>query len=148
MNADPLRRFEAEHREALAELAQLEEAALGLRGGSDTARHLSTAARVHAVLSTAVRAHNDAEERALFPLLADDPTVPVFVEEHRQLRALEEELAAGLDAGEAHRIAGTALHLVDLLRSHIEREERMLFPSARAALGPEGLAEVARRLAP
>jgi len=147
VSEDPLRGFEAEHREALAELAQLEEAALGLRAGGDTARHLDTAARVLRVLSTAVRAHNEAEERALFPLLDDDPTVPVFVAEHRQLRALEEELAAGLDSGSPQRVAGIALHIVDLLRAHIEREDLMLFPSARAALGPEGLAEVARRLA-
>lgn len=146
MSGDPLRDFEAEHREALAELAQLEEAALGLRGGGDTARHLATAARVQRVLSTAVRAHNEAEERALFPLLDDDPTVPVFVEEHRQLRALEEDLVAGLEAGDPPRVAGIALRVVDLLRSHIEREDHMLFPSARAALGADGLAEVARRL--
>ena len=145
MSADPLRAFEDEHKIALRALERLEQAALALRTGADTARHLAVAREVHGVLSTAVRAHNDAEERALFPLLEDDPTVAVFVEEHRVLRGLEQELADGL-AADGRRVAGTALRIVDLLRAHIEREDHMLFPSARAALGADGLAEVARRL--
>ncbi|OGT96653.1 MAG: hypothetical protein A3I79_03910 [Gemmatimonadetes bacterium RIFCSPLOWO2_02_FULL_71_11] len=146
MSADPLRAFEDEHKIALRALERLEQAALALRTGAETARHLAVAREVHGVLSTAVRAHNDAEERALFPLLEDDPTVAVFVEEHRVLRGLEQELADGLAAADGRRVAGTALRIVDLLRAHIEREDHMLFPSARAALGADGLAEVARRL--
>lgn len=146
MSADLLGTFEEEHRVALRALERLEQAALGLRSGADPARHLAIAREVHGLLSTAVRTHNEAEERALFPLLEDDPTLAVFVEEHRVLRGLEQELADGLGAADGGRVAATALHIVDLLRAHIEREDRMLFPAVRAALGAEGQAEVARRL--
>lgn len=146
MSSDALTRFEEEHRVGLKVLEHLEESALALRAGVDTAANLALAREMCGLLRTEVRPHNEAEERALFPLLGDHPGLQIFVDEHREMWRLEQELATGLDAGDAQRVAGTALHIVDLLRAHIEREDQMLFPSARAALGADGLAEVARRL--
>ncbi|HXV90604.1 MAG TPA: hemerythrin domain-containing protein, partial [Gemmatimonadales bacterium] len=84
MTGDPLVRFQAEHQEALAVLSRLEGAALALRRGGDPGPSLAATLEAHAFLSTAVRAHNDNEERALFPLLGDDAPTAVFVEEHQR----------------------------------------------------------------
>jgi hemerythrin-like domain-containing protein len=143
---DPLSRFEAEHEEALDALARLETAALGLRRGEPAGPHLAGAHAIHSILTTAVKAHNEAEERALFPLLRGEAPTAVFVEEHTTLRDLERRLERALAAGDAGRVATAALLIVDLLRAHIARENEVLFPMARELLGAAGLAELARRL--
>jgi hemerythrin-like domain-containing protein len=146
VTGDPLVRFQAEHQEALMVLGRLEGAALALRRATDAAANLAPVLEAHAFLSTAVRAHNDNEERALFPLLGDDAPTAVFIEEHRELRVLEAELARVARAGDVRRTADVALEVVELLRAHIAREDDVLFPMARERLGPAGLAEVAARL--
>lgn len=146
VTGDPLVRFQAEHQEALAVLARLEGAALALQRGSDPAPQLAAVLEAHAFLSTAVRTHNDNEERALFPLLGDDAPTAVFVEEHRLLRELEEELAKAARKGDTAATAGAALETVELLRAHIAREDEVLFPMARERLGARGLAQVAAQL--
>jgi hemerythrin-like domain-containing protein len=147
VSGDPLRRLEAEHRDALAALLRLEQAALGLEGGAPPEPHLETVREVLTILTTAVRAHNESEEAALFPLLADQAPSAVFVDEHRELRGLEQRLGRELGEPRSVRaIAATALAIVELLRAHITREDEVLFPMARALLGAEGLAAVARRL--
>ena len=146
MTGDPLARFEREHEEALATLARLEQAALALRAPGNRAPHFAVALEAHAFLAGPVKAHNENEERALFPELGEDaPTAP-FVDEHLTLWRMERELEMALRASDAERTADSALALVDLLRSHITRENEVLFPMARTMLGEEGLARVARRL--
>jgi hemerythrin-like domain-containing protein len=145
--SDPLTRFEDEHHHALAELDRLERAAEGLEDGEDPAEHLETMRQVHTFLSTAVREHNENEERALFPLLGDDAPTSVFVEEHARLRDLEGSLRAALDGEHPVVEAPVIAHaLVDLLRAHIDREDHVLFPMSRQLLGSKGLATVARTL--
>ncbi len=107
---------------------------------------LATARRVHDFLSTAVRRHNENEERALFGLLDDHAPTQLFVDEHGTLRSLEHELASALTAARADDVARVAVELIEILRAHIDREDRMLFPMARAQLGADGLARVARIL--
>ncbi len=145
---DPLERFTAEHREALAVLDRLEAAATGLGGGGNLAPHLAAAREAHAFLAGPVRRHNENEELALFPLLGEDAPTAVFVEEHQRLRALEQELDQGIARADGPRAAAVARELTDLLRAHIAREDEALFPLARALLGTEGLARVAARLPP
>lgn len=146
MPPDPLTRFETEHQEALDMLDRLEAAATALARDAADGRPLATARAAHAFLSSAVRAHNENEERALFPSLDAHLTAP-FIEEHVRLRALEAELATALEAPDAaRRVPGIAHELVALLRSHIEREDHMLFPHAREVLGHGGLEAVADRL--
>ena len=145
--SDPLTRFEDEHHHALGELERLERAAEGLEDGEDSTEHLETMRQVHTFLSTAVREHNENEERALFPLLGDEAPTAVFEEEHVRLRALEHELREALDGPHpAERAPTIALALVGLLRGHIDRENHVLFPMARGLLGPEALARVQRIL--
>ena len=144
---DPIRRFETEHDEALHVLTSVEAAADGLMASERVERHLKTLREAHRFLSTAVRQHNEDEERSLFRVLGDDAPVAIFIEEHRVLRQLEDQLLAALDGGSPRDAAPRiAFDLVDLLRRHIERENTVLFPMARARLGPAGLARVADRL--
>lgn len=146
MSADPIRRFEEEHVEALAALVRLEEAAEALRRGGPSEPHFTTAREVHGLLCGAVRQHNEDEERALFPVLGEDAPIGPFLEEHETLRKLENDLAVSIDRGDRDAVARQALEIVDLLRTHIERENAVLFPMARALLGAEGLAIVANEL--
>lgn len=143
---DPLDRFIAEHDEALAALERLEEAAEALQAGDRAPEHLRTAKQVHSFLSTTVREHNENEERALFPMLGDRAPTEVFVDEHVDLRAAEEELRSAIEAGDRGETASAAFDIIDLLRTHIDRENEVLFPTARELLGADGLAEVSRRL--
>ena len=109
--------------------------------------HRRVVGEVLAVLRTAVREHNEKEETTLFPLLGEDAPTAVFEEEHRTLWALERELAVLLtERGSAARVAAVALEIVNLLRGHIGRENAVLFPMARAVLGPAGLELLCRRL--
>lgn len=146
MNADPIGRFEAEHKVALAALERLERAAAALQSGAPSEPHFAIMREVHGLLCGAVRQHNEDEERALFPVLWEDAPLGPFLEEHGTLWRLEDELAVSLDRGDGDRAARVALEIVDLLRTHIQRENEVLFPMARAFLGAEGLAAVARRL--
>ncbi|HTR19921.1 MAG TPA: hemerythrin domain-containing protein [Gemmatimonadales bacterium] len=144
--SDPLRRFEAEHEEALAALARLQHAAMAVGAGTPPAAHLRTMGEVLGFLRGAVRDHNEAEERALFPFISHDAPVAPFLDEHQALWGLERELETALERGDADRGAALSLEIVDLLRAHIQRENEVLFPLARALLGPAGLLAVARRL--
>lgn len=147
LDVDPLARFENEHAEALRELERLEAAALALEAGEDAAGQVRRARESYAFLTNVVREHNENEERALFPLLGDDLRTAAFKEEHRMLRFLERQLGRALEAQDAARRVPPAVHsIADLLRSHIARENERLFPMARALLGSEGLALVARVL--
>jgi len=146
MNADPIRRFEEEHEIALAALARLEQAARALRHGGPVEPQFAVAREVHGLLCGAVRQHNEDEERALFPALGDEAPLGPFLEEHQTLWRLEEDLARALDHREAEKVARVSLEIVDLLGAHIRRENDVLFPMARALLGPDGLAEVMVRL--
>lgn len=146
VTGDPLHRFEAEHEVALAALERLERAGEALGDSGPPEPHLATAREVHGLLCGAVRRHNEDEERALFPVLGEDAPLGPFLEEHEILWRLEADLGDALDRGDRDRVARLALEIVDLLRTHIRRENEVLFPMARALLGADGLAIVARRL--
>ncbi len=146
VTADPIRRFEEEHAVALEALKRLEAAAEALRIGVPAAPQLAIAREVHGLLCGAVRRHNEDEERALFPLLGDEAPIGPFLEEHETLWKLEADLSAAIDRGDREQVARQGLEIVDLLRTHIRRENDVLFPMARALLGAKGLAIVARKL--
>lgn len=143
---DPLARFEAEHRNALDMLNRLEQAANGLAGPGPHGSTFAAMYEMLGVLRTEVREHNDNEELALFPFLGVDAPVAPFIEEHVTLRGLEADLARALDSGDAKSAAVLARDIVYLLRGHIQREDEVLFPMARAILGEAGLRAVTARL--
>ncbi len=147
MTADPLVRFAMEHEQALAALDRLERAATALDHGDPAEPHLRTVREVCDTLATTVREHNENEERALFPLLGDEAPCEPFRQEHVALRQLEQRLDAALDGPTPERDIPPVAHaLVDLLRTHIQREDEVLFPMARGLLGPEGLERAGRLL--
>lgn len=146
MTTDPIRRFEEEHTVALAALDRLEAAAEALRSGAPAEPQLAIAREVHGLLCGAVRQHNEDEERALFPVLGESAPLAPFLEEHETLWSLEAGLKTAIDCGDRERVASEAFEIVDLLRAHIQRENEVLFPMARALLGTDGLAIVARKL--
>lgn len=128
-------RLSAEHAELLpcaaklAELAAVNSAELG-----------ETIGRCSAKLRAPLEAHIDEEDSVLFPAYArecgDEGLVEQFRSEHRDLLALRDELlAAYRDKAAPRRLGGIAARFADLLTSHMTREDMMLFPSARQALG-------------
>jgi hemerythrin-like domain-containing protein len=140
---DPIQRFEEEHRHALRVLDELEAAVVGVEHEEGIPRNLVRIREAHRFLSTAVREHNENEERALFPLLGDEAPTGIFEEEHVELRTLEGELAAALDSPDpAARVGAPGHAIIGLLRAHIEREDQVLFPMARTLLGKAGLSRV------
>jgi hemerythrin-like domain-containing protein len=144
---DPLVRFSMEHEQALAALDRLERAAVALANRDPAEPHLRTVREVCETLATTVREHNENEERVLFPLICDDAPCAPFEEEHVALRQLEHRLELALEGPHPERDIPPAAHaLVDLLKAHIEREDTVLFPMARALLGEEGLERVSRLL--
>jgi len=151
---DPLARFEAEHREALGELDLLEEVVDALDAGESLDQHAMKAQVVLSFLegtlqrhNQTLQRHNHCEEQALFPLIEGQAPTAAFADDHTRLRALEEELEEALDPPEdCVAVVKTCRQIIDILRDHIEREDKVLFPMARKLLGAEGLARVAERI--
>ena len=80
-------------------------------------------------------AHITVEETEAFTAISGalgaDLVAP-FCAEHSQIRALRDDLYAHLARGEA--LFEPVLYLCDVILAHQEREDMMLFPSARNAL--------------
>lgn len=87
-----------------------------------------------------LRSHMAVEERLLFP--AFDRVVPmrgpttVMTHEHRRIEELLVGAEAALRAADRERFDEAAAALVDQLRSHNMKEERVLYPRIDAALSP------------
>ncbi|GBD31785.1 MAG: hypothetical protein KatS3mg081_1529 [Gemmatimonadales bacterium] len=144
---DPLAVFQDEHRAALEILEGLEKAAAALEEGKAVPESIAIVKEAHAFLTTEVRRHNEDEEQVLFDLLGEEAPCEFFAEEHRTLRKLEAELERALNAGDPKGLVPRiARGIVELLRTHIEREDQVLFPMARSLLGEEGLTVAAMRL--
>jgi hemerythrin-like domain-containing protein len=61
--------------------------------------------------------------------------------EHGLLRRLIERCAGTWEQGDRLGSSATAAAIVDLLRAHIDKEDRVLFPLALRVLGAGGFAE-------
>lgn len=144
---DPFAHFEAEHEEALRALSRMEDAVGTLERDGNSPAALADIRDVLHFLETAVRIHNENEEKTFFGLMGQDSPVQLFEQEHGELRVLEAEMTRALHGERPARdVPPVARNLIGLLRDHIERENQMLFPMARALLGEDGMATVARRL--
>lgn len=128
---DLLDRLSAEHLELRAHLERIEAAAEaeddeGLGAALRTAR---------AALTEELDAHIRSEEREVFGALArrleEDLAAP-FRAEHAEIRALRDEVLGAAERGIAPHSA--ALALCALLLDHQQREDLLLFPSAREAV--------------
>ncbi|WP_306590436.1 NADPH-dependent glutamate synthase [Geothrix sp. 21YS21S-4] len=81
-----------------------------------------------------LRPHNEAEERELFPLLEEIGAEALHQrlhDDHRQMWELNLQLLAEIDDGQVRAPRSLTLlgqRLIDLIRDHIEAEERLMLP--------------------
>ncbi len=78
------------------------------------------------------------EDTILFPSYAKasggDGLVSQFVDEHRQILALRDDLLRACESADAETTVRIAGALAELLGDHMRREDMMLFPAIRDAL--------------
>jgi len=136
-------------------MQDMEAAVQGMKGLSpDMAREKLRELLVF--FNTELRQHFLHEEEALFPVLSRriGPMGPVAVmlAEHRSLwqavDAMEEELDQLEHGGSKDTVPlqQVASHIVWALRSHIQKEDEMLFPLAETHLEDQGREEVDYRM--
>ena len=93
-----------------------------------------------AALTQELDAHITLEEDVAFSLIEkaiSEEIVTPFRTEHAEIRALRDEVLSQADTGVAP--FNLCLQLCDLIQAHMQREDLMLFPSARGALDEEAL---------
>ena len=175
MSQDPFEVFVEEHNHGLAALEKMEQGADSLRKKGYSAAALQLIKEANDFIKTEVKAHNQKEEEALFPVLSpympSPSIIDVIVEEHRELWDKEEDLQSLLNsllgdheelwveedrleallnspnaADNAGDIAESAYHIIYMLRDHIDKENQILFPSAQSILSEAETAEVAKKM--
>ena len=126
---DLIGQLEHEHDEVRAALARLD----GLPAGADLTVVTATLGDLAPVLVAGLDQHSAAEDTILFPALGEGlgAAAEAFAAEHVDIRAWRDQLYQA--ATVAERLAAAA-ELRELLQAHMEREENMLFPSARDEL--------------
>ena len=147
MMRDPIEVLMKEHDEGLQQLKRLGDAAEYIRingFSNDTFVTISTAI---CFIDTEIRRHNEKEEKFLFPLMERHVSAPpgVMRSEHRELWRAFTRLHESVEDVEEGRISATTVRelvqsskaLVDLLTSHILKENTVLFPMARQVLTGE-----------
>ena len=149
MKASPTRVLREEHAVLLDVLTRFEGAlANAAIGGESVLRRL--AVFVDVFRGYADYCHHRKEEQGLFVLLEAHElgtAVECMREEHGEARALISRLAEAVDAGDAAGIRDAGHGYLDLLRSHIEKENCMLFEAADECLTSGEIAELAVRYA-
>jgi hemerythrin-like domain-containing protein len=126
-----LDRLEGEHVEVLDAAARVRTA---VEMQDDVALE-SALATGESALGAALTQHSEVEDGELFPRIAamiGEGTVSLFVQEHVRIRALRDQVYERMGQGRAD--FDGCLELCDLLADHMERENQVLFPSARGAL--------------
>lgn len=134
-----------QHQEVLAYLARVESQ---LEAGRDP----DAAAFLH-FLEQDVQQHFALEETALFPALerhigSEHGPLAVMHLEHADFRSLLAALSEAVQAANPAQQRAHAGSLIDLLRSHIAKEDQVLFPLAERVLSPDEQAEVDAQSAP
>ncbi len=128
---DILTRLSHEHDDLRALLAPVESAAEA-RDATTLAASLNAA---RAALTDDLDSHIAAEEAEVFSAIVEtlgDGLVANFYDEHVEIRAVRDEVYARLARGEAP--FEPSLRLCELIQEHQQREDLMLFPSAREAV--------------
>jgi hemerythrin-like domain-containing protein len=93
-----------------------------------------------AALTHELDAHIALEEDVAFSIIGQaigEEIITPFRTEHTEIRALRDEVLAQADSGGAP--FNLCLQLCDIIQAHMQREDMMLFPSAREALDTEAL---------
>ena len=143
------RRARSARRDALAMLEQdhVRVVALFERLATGNGAQPRDLVRLAAEACAALEVHSQLEEELFYPAvrheIAERGTLEDGLVEHRTIDGLAEELL-GTAPGDA-RFAATARVLAELLRHHVAKEERRVFPQVRrAGLDLAGLGEQLR----
>ncbi|MBI1815165.1 MAG: hemerythrin domain-containing protein [Deltaproteobacteria bacterium] len=141
MNAT-MERLSRQHRDVLGRLAAIESASTD---GGDFAEF-------SAYLAHEVTQHFALEERALFPVLARHLSLvqgplAVMNAEHVAFGDLLRDLAAAVRGDDHNRQRANVAEIIHLLRDHIAKEDRILFPMAARLLSVTEQGEVDTRAA-
>jgi iron-sulfur cluster repair protein YtfE (RIC family) len=123
----------AEHADLLPDMDLLLELSAG---GSSALREAVEACS--AKLREPLDSHIIQEDTILFPSYANvsggDGLVSQFIDEHRQILALRDDLLRACESGDGETTVKVAGTLAELLGDHMRREDMMLFPAIRDAL--------------
>jgi hemerythrin-like domain-containing protein len=154
---DPVTILEEEHKEGLLHLTRLENAADSIHANGFSAEAFEEIIDAVRWMNVDVRAHINREEQYLFPVIERYGTdLPELLRhEHRELRTsfsqffeIVREIEQGRMRGSSiHEVVQISLHIVNIMRSHILRENLELFPLAKRLLTTEELTQLATRLA-
>lgn len=128
---DILTQLSSEHAELRALLSRIESAA----EARDAAALTESLKVSRATLTVELDAHIAMEEIEAFDVISDtlgEGLVAPFRADHAEIRATRDEVYERLGRGETPYEA--SVRLCSLLLSHQEREDLMLFPSAREAV--------------
>jgi iron-sulfur cluster repair protein YtfE (RIC family) len=173
---NPIEHLLQEHRDIMAQIADLRGAVENLTvGGDDGLREtLPVFRRAGHMLETQLARHARKEDEALFPALEamfgaqGGPTAVMRLEhqaiheqgellrrtlreltavEHPQIEAGGEKLRVlAANGGDAETLRATAADIIGLLDAHFGKEEQILFPMAVQWLDDETLADVGRQI--
>src|SRR5512133_1624790 len=122
----PAPHWHATHQEAQERLTRMAEAL-----GAGDWKAVDLAAKW---IFEVLKPHNEAEERELFPLLEEigaEALLQRLQEDHRQVWDLDLQLLAEINEGQVRAARSLTLlgqRLVDLIRDHIEAEEKLMLP--------------------
>lgn len=128
---DVLTRLSAEHETLSAYLERIQSAA----EARDAATLSTGLEAARAALTDELDAHIAIEESEAFSAIAEtlgEGLVAPFYAEHIEVRRLRDDIYTQLAGGKAPY--EQALHLCELILAHQQREDLMLFPSAREAI--------------
>jgi hypothetical protein len=126
----------------------------GLLSRQRTAGELASIARWFDHYRRALLQHAEGEDKVMWPGLLEarpdlGPAVGEMDDEHLELAGLLDDLAAvlaGADPARSAGAAGLAIRLVDVLRTHLDGEERTAVPALIAAFPVDALADLMRRV--
>lgn len=150
---DPIQTLRDEHEVILAMLGRYERAVAAPIGVEELAEF------VDFFRDYADACHHAREEKLLFPALtkaglpSQGGPIGCMLEEHDEGRLLLAEMTAALAllkgrvGTAAERLQQAALRYTELLRAHIDKENRVLFVIATELLGPRERALLARQFA-
>lgn len=127
---DVLTRLSHEHADLRTYIERIASAA----EARDAATLAASLEAAHAALTIELDSHITVEETEAFTGIREElgeGLVAPFYEEHTEIRALRDDVFARMARGEAPY--GLCLNLCELILAHQQREDLMLFPSAREA---------------
>ena len=145
---DPFEQLTRSHRRLEERLAELADAAFA-DDPYDVVRD------VVGFFSRAIRRHEADEEQSLFPRLGTleglAPLMAKLAAEHREHEVLHrrlDDILAAIEEGAlpSAELREVALALSNAYRTHLEEEEKVLFPAARAVLGADAIADIAKEM--